>query len=215
MQRLKEFLKGGFLALIPIAIIIFFGGMTWDMFNLLGMKRLERVIGIEIPYLSEVVSFLAMLSFIIFLGWIISSETGKKIILLVEEKIFHKIPFIGGTIYFTKNVVNNNMPVIVGEYPSEGLFALGFLTNELNESLVAVYFPSSPVVSTGFPEIAERSKIELLNMKGTRGIEFCLSFASSLSKEEKKEFIRAVDAIKSRSKQKRRIKNGKDDGRMA
>lgn len=210
MQKLKKYLKEGLLALLPIALIIFFGKMIWDIFNLFGMKIVERFIGIEIPFLSSVVSLVVMIAFMLLIGALLSSEIGKKFIFLMEENFLNKIPFIGGTILFTKSVANNNASVIIGEYPDKGIFTLGYATKEIDENLITVFFPTSPVVSTGFSMVIEKKKIEYLNIKGMRTIEYFLSFGGSISEEERVEIARAIKVIESRSKIKRRIDLWKD-----
>lgn len=216
MQKLKKYLKEGLLILIPIAIIVFVVRTIWDTFDLFGMKIMERFISIEIPYLSELVSFLVMIIFIIFLGWVISSEIGKKFIIFIEENYLNKIPFIGGTIFFTKSVVNNDAKVVIGEYPSKGKFAIGFLTKKLDENWVVIFFPTAPVFSTGNIGIIGIKEMEPLNMSGIEAMEYLISFGSSISEKAKKEIVIAKSAIKSRSKIKRRIDYGsKDNGRMA
>lgn len=215
MQRAKKYFKEGFLALLPIVFIFFFIKLIWSIFNMFGMKLVEKLIRIKCPWLSVLTALIIMIGLIYLLGVALSFDKVKKFLISIEEKFLIKIPFIGGTIIFTKSVANNNTQVVMGEYPSKDIFSPGYVTNEINEKWIIVFFPTSPVVSTGFTIMIERKKVEYLKVEGIRTIENFLSFWGKILEEEKVEIARAIDVIKSRTKTKRRIKNGESNEGLA
>ena len=151
---LKHFIVG-ISALIPVVIVIQV---------LLFLERILREFFIYIyGYSSNVlITFLAfMVSFstIAYLGYRITKS--EKLWLLQQgEQLFNRIPLIRTIYKVSKKLVTMfgaqehslAKEIVFIEYPKEGLWVPGYVTNRAGEMLV-VYVPTSPNPTSGFTRL--------------------------------------------------------------
>ena len=165
MGRLRRYFITGFIAVVPvfmtlyvlIAIFNFTDGILGRFLNV----YLEDTLGFYVPGLG-----IFLFIFIIFLiGFLANRFIGRKLFSRLE-KAFSMLPLISKIYPIFKQIVVFIMSqkefgfrrVVLLEYPSKGIWSLGFLTNEeLNKideatgkSLVSVFIPSSPGPLTGY-----------------------------------------------------------------
>ena len=91
---------------------------------------------------------------------------------------------------FEKPETNQAKEIVLIEYPKDGLWVPGYVTNSAGEMLV-VYIPTSPNPTSGFTVIVHHSKVK----KSSMNIEDVTSFIISVGVDlyQKDEFKQLAD----------------------
>ncbi len=176
-SSLKYFIVG-VLALIPVVIVIqvlvFLETILRDFFiYIYGYSN-----NIIITILAFTISFIA----IAYLGYRVTVSE-KLWALHQTELLINRIPMIRTIYRVSKKLVNLlgsreksvAKEIIFIEYPKDGLWVPGYVTNKVGEMLV-VYVPTSPNPTSGFTIIVHESKV----VKSTMDIEGVTSFIVSV-----------------------------------
>lgn len=127
------------------------------------------------PIFGVLISAMVVLS----LGYVASGFLGRRLIAGVD-RAFSSIPVVRSVYPYSKQLVDFFMSdneiefdtVVAAPYPSESVWALGFVTGtglrDLNEALdgtlVSVFIPTSPMPMTGFTVYIESKKLVPLDM---------------------------------------------------
>ncbi len=191
-SSLKYFIVG-ILALIPVVIVIqvlvFLETILREFFvYIYGYSN-----NVFITVLAFTVSFIA----IAYTGYRVS--VSKKMWMLHQvELLINRIPMIRTIYRISKKLVNlfgrqessEAKEIIFIEYPKEGLWVPGYITNKVGEMLV-VYVPTSPNPTSGFTIIVHRSKV----VKSKMDIEAVTSFIVSVGVDlhQKEELEKLAD----------------------
>ncbi len=165
MNKFKRYLIAGFVVVIPIfltiyvliAVFKFVDGILGRFLNI----YLKNSLGFHIPGLG----FFLFFFIIILVGFLTTRLIGRKIFPRLE-KWFSGLPLINKIFPTLKQIVLFILSqkefgfkkVVLVEYPSKGIWSLGFLTNEQfkkmtedpNREIVSVFVPSSPNPLTGY-----------------------------------------------------------------
>lgn len=157
MKHLRTFFIAGLIVLLPVILTFWILGRVFIFLDSILGKPITTLIGFQIPGLGLIL--VIVLIFIV--GMVTSNVVGKKIADIVE-KIFEQIPILK-TVYFPirdilKNFSNKNSSnfkkVVLVEYPKEGIFSMGFITNEHIEvggtDKTVVFIPTTPNPTSGF-----------------------------------------------------------------
>jgi len=186
---IKKIFITGLAAIIPLAITVYvIGGLFYFADNILGKyinEVLYQNIGYTIPGLGIVIAIL-----IVFLLGAIIHISRMRFFRWVEG-LFFKIPLVNKVYFPIKKVVDflffppakSFKRAVLIQYPREGIYSLGFLTNEDsitfkekgNKKFYNVFMPSSPYPLTGFTVIAEEKDIIFLDMDVDKAIKFTIS----------------------------------------
>lgn len=111
---------------------------------------------------------------VLFLGYLASGFLGRGLIASFD-KALTRIPLVRSVYPYTKQLVDfflsdNELEfdtVVAAPYPSEGVWAIGFVTggglktihNELEGNFLSVFIPTSPMPMTGFTVFIEASRL--------------------------------------------------------
>ncbi|MBU4346237.1 MAG: DUF502 domain-containing protein [Candidatus Omnitrophica bacterium] len=179
MERLRRYLIAGLAVIVPISLSIFVLVIVFRFIDgILGRflnVYIKQMLGFYIPGLG----FLISVFLILLIGFFATRFIGKKIF-LVLEKWFSGLPLIK-TIYPTfKQIILFILAkkelgfkkVVLVEYPSRGIWSIGFLTNEQFEQInkvsdkemVSVFVASSPGPLTGYVIFVPKEEIKLLDI---------------------------------------------------
>ena len=210
LKGLKRSFIAGLIVLMPLGVtfivirfllekigqpasVLFFG--SW--INNLDQRWVE--------FLASLLSILIVISLITIFGWLSKFFLGKSF-LKFTESLIQNIPFIN-TIYNTvKQIVDtlgqNKKAVfekaVLVQFPSEGMYSIGFLTNrsqgetqeKTKETVYNVFVPTTPNPTTGFLVMVPESKIITLDMSVGDAIKLIISggtltptFPANTSKE--------------------------------
>lgn len=187
-SSLKYFIVG-ILALIPVVIV---------MQVLVFLETILRDFFIYVYGYSNNV-FLTVLAFT--LSFVAIAYTGYRV--TVSEKMWmlhqlelliNRIPMIRTIYRVSKKLVNLlgsqeksvAKEIIFIEYPKEGLWVPGYVTNKVGEMLV-VYVPTSPNPTSGFTIIVHQSKVVKSSMDIEAVTSFIVSVGVDLTQKEELE----------------------------
>lgn len=187
-SSLKYFIVG-VLALIPVVIVIqvlvFLETILRGFFvYIYGYSN-----NIFITVLAFTFSFIA----IAYAGYRVTKS--EKLWLLNQvEVLINQIPMIRTIYRVSKKLVNlfGNQEksvakeIVFLEYPKEGLWVPGYVTNKAGEMLV-VYVPTSPNPTSGFTIVVHRSKVVKSNMNIEAVTSFIVSVGVDLHQKEELE----------------------------
>jgi uncharacterized membrane protein len=101
---------------------------------------------------------------------------------------------------FTSGKKTSFKTVVLVEYPREGIYSVGFLTNERADEIelktgkkcVCVFIPTTPIPTGGFLIIVPVEKIVKLEMSVAEGLKYIISFGA-LTAESAAELKRLND----------------------
>jgi uncharacterized membrane protein len=152
----------------------------------------HRYVKLEhLPRHRVIPTFLIVFTLLLYtLGRLFGAGMGRLIWSGVES-IVSRVPLVNKVYSSVKQVTDlaftdtefKYKRIVAVEYPSEGLWSLGFVVsdgfpavqNVVGESSVAVLVPTSPMPATGFVVIVSRSKIVDLNISFDQAIQFLVS----------------------------------------
>lgn len=173
---LKSAFLNGFFTLLPLALTIW---LFRTMFKLVKgwLEPLHSLVPQKlccIPH-SEIV---VVLAFIIIMGIILKTFFLKRIIHNLEHKIVFKIPLIKQVYSGIKQLVHaltrhdqtSFQAVVLVEFPRNGCYSLGFLTNKLTldfgtgNRLCSIFIPTTPNPTTGYLIMIPENECKIVNM---------------------------------------------------
>lgn len=176
-----------------IAVIIPLGLTYWFFESLLnavdGILRphLEQWIGRQVPGLG----FVSMLVLILLVGLLTRNLIGR-LFLAWFENLVRSIPFVRSVYAAIKDLVGafsigskskTFRQVIMTEYPRPGLYAIGFVTNEMpyrgtdgmRKEFLNVYIPNPPNPTSGFLVLVPKDQAVKLDLSIEEGLKLVLS----------------------------------------
>lgn len=196
----NRFLTGVIVALPIIAtywavttFIKFIDDRVWTV--LPDIVNPKTYIGFEIWGLGLIITFLGL----IFLGTLASNIVGTSI-LKATERLLARVPIASSVYSFVKQIVvivaqqkdQAFREVCLIEYPRKGLWAIGFITTDLQgapekvmgEGHVCVFVPTTPNPTSGFLLFAKRDELQILDMTPEEGAKMIISGGMVASNEE-------------------------------
>ncbi len=152
----------------------------------------------------RLVSLIFMVAALIALGQLAKMALGKKLISLAQT-ILLKVPLIS-SIYSTTQQIGDALwspkggmfrQVVLFEFPMEGIWSVGFLTNEYKdgfeikdklggEELISVFMPTTPNPTSGFLMLIPKKRCKLLDMEVAEAMRFIISGGAVLPNEHNK-----------------------------
>lgn len=175
----------GFLYLLPIwvsvAIVIFFLSKIASLTKPL-LSYLFAYLNINLPNsLLSAVAFLLSI-FIIYLIGVIGSLYIGKLFLSYLDKFFLSIPFVKNLYSGTKQIIDAFTlqkkhllkEVVLVEYPRKGLYAIGFLTNKVEDTYF-IFLPTTPNPTSGWLLVLKKEQVYPLNISMEEAIKLIVS----------------------------------------
>jgi uncharacterized membrane protein len=180
------FLRGAVL-IIPLALTAWFFRSLLNAIDGILSPVLEAWIGRPIPGLG----FLSMVVIIFLVGLLTRNLVGR-LMFTWFEKLVRTIPFVRSVYGAIKDLVNafslggkgkTFREVVLLQYPRQGLYTLGFVTNETRftaadgaeTEFVNVYIPNPPNPTSGLLLLVPKSEILHLDLTIEQGLKFVLS----------------------------------------
>jgi len=147
---------------------------------------LKKYLGFSIPGLGIMLGLVTILA----VGFIATNLLGKKLLKLFEGW-FLKIPFIRKIYPAARQIVDSLISrkspafkkVVLVEYPSRGIWSIGFITNDsfreanekLGQELVHVFIATTPSPLSGFLILVPKRDIKVLDISIEEGIKLIVS----------------------------------------
>ena len=190
MNKLKRYFIAGLLAILPISLTLFILLIIFRLIdNIIGRiinNYLKTAFGFHIPGLG----FILVILIILIIGFIVSHLLSKKALPLIERwflklpgirQIYPAIKQIVGFV-FSKDIAAFKKVVLV-EYPSKGIWSVGFMTNEgfreaqelTGQELIHVLIGSTPSPWSGFFILVPKNAVKFLEMSAEEGIKLIVS----------------------------------------
>lgn len=159
LRQLWRRLLTGILVTVPLVVTILVLNIAYRFITGIS-SPLWKALGVEnLPLLG----FLTTIGMMIFVGFMATHVLGKRIIETTEQFIL-RVPLISPLYSAVKQALESFRTmkqagqfkrVVYVEYPSEGCFLLGFVTNQFTEpstgqDFTLVFVPTSPNPLTGF-----------------------------------------------------------------
>lgn len=192
---LKYFIVG-ILALIPVVIVI----QVLVFLETILREFFVYIYGYSNNILVTVLAFTVSFIAIAYTGYRITKF--EKLWLLSQvEVLINQIPMIRTIYRVSKKMVNLfsqeksiAKEIIFIEYPKEGLWVPGYVTNKAGEMLV-VYVPTSPNPTSGFTIVVHRSRVVKSSMDIEAVTSFIVSVGVDLPQKEELEKLADVNRI--------------------
>ena len=204
-MKIKRILMTGLVFLLPALITVFIILLVFRFLNdyvaqpagalVLSSLRLSSSWSVPPEYavlITSLIGFAVVLTVILLIGYITTRSLGRRLFLLLEKYLFHKLPVIG-FIYphakqFTDTFLdlgkkNEFKAAVSVQFPSPGIYAVGFLTsdgldevrNASGKKLVTVFVPNTPAPFTGVTVMFPEEDIIRLNITVDDAIRFIMS----------------------------------------
>jgi uncharacterized membrane protein len=176
----------GLVVLIPVVITIWVLNGLFNAIDGIISPVFDHILGHHIPGLG----FVSMILLIFFVGGISRNLVARAVFNFLERILF-SIP-LARTIYSAmKDLINafklggkgkSFREVVLVEYPREGLYTVGFVTNEISvhagdkvSDMLSIYIPNPPNPTSGVMILAPRKSIQILEMSVEEGLKLVLS----------------------------------------
>ncbi len=144
---------------------------------------IKHSFGFSIPGLG----FILLIAFIYLIGMITSNILGRSLFHFWES-ILHRIPFVKNIYQGAKQLIHTVSlskstafkRVVLVEYPRQGMLALGFVTNSIQNEItgkrsVIVFIPHTPSPTSGMFEIVSENEIIETDLTVEEGIKMVIS----------------------------------------
>ena len=181
----------GVVVLIPLGITVYLSIFIIKVSSKILPKEINP--NNYLPYEIPGIEIFIAIFLITLIGWISLSFVGKKLLSLVNE-VFKKIPILR-TVYsavaqmastLTQSKGNKKRVVLV-QYPKEGTWAVGFVTQEnrgeisekTQKDLVNVFVPTTPNPTSGLLLMYEKKDVIFLDISFEQASKFIVSAGTS------------------------------------
>ena len=188
--RIKRYFLSGMLIVLPVFITLYFLVFIFNLIDNAWGKiinfYIKKHLGFAIPGLGMLLGILT----IFIVGFFATNFFGKKLFLIIEHW-FIKLPFIRQVYNPAKQIVSSFISkekpafkkVVLVEYPSKGIWSLGFITNEsflaaeeiTGESMYHVFIATTPSPLTGFLVLMPKKDVKTLDISVEQGIKMIVS----------------------------------------
>lgn len=203
LKKIKTNLLAGFLIIVPLVLTYWVFYFLISKLNLLMLDPIMRIMGIYFP--REILEFLTKILILILMLAILAAIGFAARILVLRnifgfgEKILYKVPMVR-TIYgtlkeislaFLGNKASIFKKVVLVEYPSKGIYSIGFVTceekGEMQEktakNLVNIFVPNAPNPTTGMIIFIPENEIIYLDMSVAEGMKIIISAGAVIPKK--------------------------------
>ncbi|SHG91212.1 DUF502 domain-containing protein [Tepidibacter thalassicus] len=181
----KVFITGIF-TILPIAVTISLVFWLFNKIDSIFRGPLERLLGFPLYGVGIIITFL-----LIFLTGMITTDLLGKKIFQAFENVMYKIPLVGMIYSSVKQVVDafaakkgdGFKNTVLVEYPSKGIYTLGFITTNtpkfINENTgaegVFVFIPTTPNPTSGMLITVPKDEIIYLDVSIENALKIIVS----------------------------------------
>jgi len=181
IKGLRNYFLSGVLIIVPL--IVTYLVLRFLFVNVDGLLSplIDKLIGYKIPGIGLLATLI-----LIFLAGIFASSVIFSRLVSYGQSLFLRIPIIR-TIYGPAKLLVESITVenkrafkqvVLIQFPRQGIFTLGFVTNKINfknEKLLVVFVPSTPTPFTGWTLLFKVEEVIPLEISVEQGIEFFVS----------------------------------------
>ncbi len=185
-RRLRRFFFTGLIVLAPVGVTVLV--LVW-MFrtidDILG-EPLQVAIGIRIPGLGFVLLLLTVTA----VGWAVNLAAGRELLHLWNQAMA-RFPLTGRIYTAISQIVQSVIgdrkrlfhQTVLVPYPTEGIWAVAFVTNEqapvmsrvVGEPCVNVFVPTTPNPTSGFMLVVPRDRLRVADISVEEAMKLIIS----------------------------------------
>jgi uncharacterized membrane protein len=187
----KKYFVTGLLIILPVLVTIYLFVSLFAFFdNILG----RYISGISVAYLGHKIPGLGLLLFVVlifFTGFFATNFIGRKFFIYLE-RLWFRFPIVKKvypairqitSFLFTPKIQNQLQKVVLVEYPSKGIYSIGFVTNQSDKEiaeksgrdLLNILISSVPNPLTGFLILVPKQDVIFLDMSVEDAIKIVVS----------------------------------------
>ncbi|MBN1527257.1 MAG: DUF502 domain-containing protein [Candidatus Omnitrophica bacterium] len=190
MHRIRRYFITGLLVILPVFITLYLLFIIFKFVDTIwGVPinyYLNRNFGFKVPGVGFILGIITVL----IVGFVATNLFVRKFFRLIEI-LFLKFPVIRQVYPAVKQIVSSLISgerrafkkVVLIEYPSRGIWSVGFLTNEsfkearekAGRELVHVFIANTPSPFTGFLILVPKDEVKFLDMSVEEGIKLIVS----------------------------------------
>jgi len=190
VHKIRRYFVTGLLVIVPVFASLYLLVLIFLFFdNILGRflnNFIKSKLGFFVPGLGLLFSLV-----IVFLTGFLTTRIINKKISIQLEKWFASLPLIKNIYPAFKQLASFMLAqkelgfqkVVLAEYPSKGIWSVGFLTNEqfpkvskvFNKDMVAVFVPSSPGPLTGYVIFVTKDELRFPDLSVSDALKIIIS----------------------------------------
>jgi uncharacterized membrane protein len=190
MNKLKRYFITGLLTILPVFLTLYLIFIIFRFIdNIVGgiiNSYLKAAFGFSIPGLGFIIAILITLV----IGFVVSHLLSKRALPLIE-RWFLKLPGVRQIYPSIKQIISFIFSqdksvfkkVVLVEYPSKGIWSVGFMTNEgfreaqelIGQELVQVLIGSTPSPWSGFLILVPKNAVKFLEMSEEECVKLIVS----------------------------------------
>ena len=186
MKKIRKIFLTGLLVIIPIAGTISLIFWLLNIVDSIFRNPIERIVGFPIIGIGVVIT----VSIIFLTGVIATNYLGKEMIHLTD-KAMRRIPIVNSIYTSMKQLIdtifmeqkNAFKNVVLVQYPSKGIYVLGFVTsnapeiicNRVGEAMQSIFIPTTPNPTSGMLVMVPENEIIYLQIPIDTAIKLVVS----------------------------------------
>lgn len=184
-RTLRRVFVSGILVVVPVTVTLFVLYFLFQKIDGLLSPLFLKYLGFSVPGMG----FLATLVLIFVIGIIVRNVIGSRLFGL-GELVFVRTPLVRAIYTAAKQLLEAvtsterksfNRAVMI-EYPRAGMYSIGFASaqtllriGDREETMIAVFVPSTPTPVTGFVVMLPASEVHGLNITTEEAIKYIVS----------------------------------------
>lgn len=175
MGRIRNFFintfLGGFLVLLPIAIMVFVG--NWLFKTVVGLLNpLSEFLanaGISLgDGLLKLIAFAVVVGFCFLIGLLIRTQLGKGVFRAFEKYLLEKVPFYKTVRDTIQQLIGRDkLPfkqIVLADVFGNGVKMTGFVVDERAEGQFTIFVPTAPNPTNGFIFHLHKDQLEFVDI---------------------------------------------------
>lgn len=184
--RLRRYFLVGLIVLAPAGVTVVVLRWIFERLDAILGGPIQMAVGFRIPGLGFILLGLVVLS----VGWVVHQAVGLRLLRAWNEMLL-RFP-VAGRLYnaasqIVQSVVSDKSRIfkrtVLVPYPTEGLWAVGFVTNDeapvmtgiVGEPCVNVFVPTTPNPTSGFLLVIPRARVIETDISIEEAMKFVIS----------------------------------------
>ena len=197
IKHLRNIFITGLFVLVPIFVTLSIVIWLFNRVDAVFREPLERFVGFPLVGIGVILTVLIIL----ITGFISTNFLGKKLIFFTEA-VFKRIPLVN-TVYLSMKQLTDTLftnqknafkSAVLLEYPSKGIYVIGFITadapKEINfkaqKEMKSVFIPTTPNPTSGMLVMVPEEHIQYLDLSVEAAVKLIVSGGILLPESQKK-----------------------------
>lgn len=189
LPRLRRYFFVGLIVMAPVGVTVLVLSWIFNTIDDILGEPLQAALGVRIPGLG----FLLLALVVLAVGWIVHRAVGRRILHWWNDALL-RFPVAGRLYNAASQIVQSMMAdqrrvfkrTVLIPYPTEGLWAVGFVTHEeaplmsrvLGAPCYNVFVPTTPNPTSGFMLVVPRARVVEVGITVEEAMKFVISAGS-------------------------------------